>query len=354
MNLFEHLEKHQYGEVHVKRDAATGLLAIVAIHDIRLGPSLGGCRFLPYAHEELALIDALRLARGMTYKAAITGLPLGGGKSVILRPAKAFDRTALFSAFGRFVNGLGGRYVTAEDSGTGVADMVVIRSQTQYVTGLPPEDGGGGDPSPFTALGVRRGIEACVRHLYGRDLSGVRVAIQGVGHVGYHLAKELHALGAKLTISDLDASRTNRVREELGATVVPNEQIFAQEVDVFAPSALGAVLDDATLPQLRAKIVAGAANNQLAEARHGDALHARGIVYAPDYAINAGGLVNVHAEHHGHTSGRGYDGKASREKVLAIHDTILEIVERSKATNVPSHRVADLIAEERLAALGSA
>jgi leucine dehydrogenase len=354
MNLFEHLEKHQYGEVHVKRDAATGLLAIVAIHDIRLGPSLGGCRFLPYAHEELALIDALRLARGMTYKAAITGLPLGGGKSVILRPAKAFDRTALFSAFGRFVNGLGGRYVTAEDSGTGVADMVVIRSQTQYVTGLPPEDGGGGDPSPFTALGVRRGIEACVRHLYGRDLSGVRVAIQGVGHVGYHLAKELHALGAKLTISDLDASRTNRVREELGATVVPNEQIFAQEVDVFAPSALGAVLDDATLPQLRAKIVAGAANNQLAEARHGDALHARGIVYAPDYAINAGGLVNVHAEHHGHTSGRGYDGKASREKVLAIHDTILEIVERSKATNVPSHRVADLIVEERLAALGSA
>jgi leucine dehydrogenase len=354
MNLFEHLEKHQYGEVHVKRDAATGLLAIVAIHDIRLGPSLGGCRFLPYAHEELALIDALRLARGMTYKAAITGLPLGGGKSVILRPAKAFDRTALFSAFGRFVNGLGGRYVTAEDSGTGVADMVVIRSQTQYVTGLPPEDGGGGDPSPFTALGVRRGIEACVRHLYGRDLSGVRVAIQGVGHVGYHLAKELHALGAKLTISDLDASRTNRVREELGATVVPNEQIFAQEVDVFAPSALGAVLDDATLPQLRAKIVAGAANNQLAEARHGDALHARGIVYAPDYAINAGGLVNVHAEHHGHASGRGYAEKSSREKVLAIHDTILEIVERSKATNVPSHRVADLIVEERLAALGSA
>ena len=349
MNLFEHLEKHQYGEVHVRRDAASGLLAIVAIHDTRLGPSLGGCRFIPYAHEELALVDALRLARGMSYKAAITGLPLGGGKSVIMRPTKAFDRTALFTAFGRFVNGLGGRYITAEDSGTSVEDMVVIRSQTKHVTGLPPKDGGGGDPSPFTALGVRRGIEACVRHVYGRDLSGIRVAIQGVGHVGYYLAKELHALGAKLTISDIDASRTNRVREELGATVVPNDQIFAQDVDVLAPCALGAILDDATLPQIRAKIVAGAANNQLAETRHGDALHARGVVYAPDYAINAGGLVNVHAEHHGHASGKGYDEKASREKVLAIHDTILEIVERAKATNVPSYRVADLIVEERLA-----
>ncbi len=352
MNLFEHLEKHQYGEVHVRRDAATGLRAIVAIHDTRLGPSLGGCRFISYAHEELALIDALRLARGMTYKAAITGLPLGGGKSVIMRPASSFDRTALFTAFGRFVEGLGGRYITAEDSGTSVEDMVVIRGQTRHVTGLPPKDGGGGDPSPLTALGVRRGIEACVRHAYGRDLSGIRVAIQGVGHVGYYLAKELHALGAKLTISDIDPARTNRVREELGANVVPNEQIFAQDVDVFAPCALGAILDDASLPQLRAKIVAGAANNQLAEPRHGEALFARGIVYAPDYAINAGGLVNVAAEHAGHASGRPFDGKAAREKVLAIHDTILEIVERSKATGVPAHRVADQIVEERLAKLG--
>jgi leucine dehydrogenase len=349
MNLFEHLEKHQYGEVHVRRDDETGLAAIVAIHDSRLGPALGGCRFIPYAHEELALVDALRLARGMTYKAAITGLPHGGGKSVIMRPAKAFDRGALFTAFGRFVDALGGRYITAEDSGTSVEDMIVIRGQTRHVTGLPPRDGGGGDPSPFTALGVRRGIEACVRHVHGRDLAGVRVAIQGVGHVGYYLARELHALGAKLVISDIDASRTNRVREELGATVVPNEQIFAQDVEVFAPCALGAILDDATLPQLRARIVAGAANNQLAEPRHGEALHARGVVYAPDYAINAGGLVNVAAEHAGHSTGKGYDEKASREKVLAIHDTILEIVERAKATNVPSYRVADQIVEERLA-----
>lgn len=351
MNLFEHLEKHQYGEVHVRRDAASGLMAIVAIHDTRLGPSLGGCRFIPYAHEELALVDALRLARGMTYKAAITGLPLGGGKSVIMKPAKSFDRGALFSAFGRFVDGLGGRYITAEDSGTSVEDMLTIRTQTKHVTGLPPKDGGGGDPSPLTALGVRRGIEACVKHVYGRDLAGIRVAIQGVGHVGYYLAKELHVLGAKLTISDIDASRTNRVREEFGATVVPNDQIFAQDVDVFAPCALGAILDDATLPQLRVKIVAGAANNQLAEPRHGEVLHARGIVYAPDYAINAGGLVNVHAEHDGHQTGKGFDAAGARSRVMAIHDTILEIVERAKTTNVPSYRVSDLIVEERLAKL---
>lgn len=276
MNLFEHLEKYRYGEVHVRRDAESGLAAIVAIHDSRLGPALGGSRFISYAHEELALVDALRLARGMTYKAAITGLPHGGGKSVIIRPSKAFDRTALFTEFGRFIENLGGRYITAEDSGTSVADMEIVRKQTRHVTGLPPKDGGGGDPSPYTALGVRRGIEACVKHALGRSsLDGVRVSIQGVGHVGYYLAKELHTLGAKLTVSDIDLARTNRVREEFGATVVQNDQIFGQDVDVFAPCALGAVLDDGTIPQIRAKIIAGAANNQLAEPRHGDALQAQ-------------------------------------------------------------------------------
>lgn len=344
MNLFEHLEKYRYGEVHVRRDAESGLAAIVAIHDSRLGPALGGSRFISYAHEELALVDALRLARGMTYKAAITGLPHGGGKSVIIRPSKAFDRTALFTEFGRFIENLGGRYITAEDSGTSVADMEIVRKQTRHVTGLPPKDGGGGDPSPYTALGVRRGIEACVKHALGRSsLDGVRVSIQGVGHVGYYLAKELHTLGAKLTVSDIDLARTNRVREEFGATVVQNDQIFGQDVDVFAPCALGAVLDDGTIPQIRAKIIAGAANNQLAEPRHGDALQARGIVYGPDYAINAGGLVNVAQEY------AGYDEKVSHEKVLRIYDTIFEIVERAKATGVSSDKVADQIVEEKLA-----
>ena len=344
MNLFEHLEKYRYGEVHVRRDAESGLAAIVAIHDSRLGPALGGSRFINYAHEELALVDALRLARGMTYKAAITDLPHGGGKSVIMRPSKAFDRTALFTEFGRFIENLGGRYITAEDSGTGVADMEIVRTQTRHVTGLPPKDGGGGDPSPFTALGVRRGIEACVKHALGRSsLDAVRVSIQGVGHVGYYLAKELHTLGAKLTVSDIDASRTNRVREEFNATVVPNDQIFGQDVDVFAPCALGAVLDDGTIPQIRAKVIAGAANNQLAEPRHGDALQARGIVYGPDYAINAGGLVNVAQEY------VGYDEKAVHAKVLRIYDTILEIVDRAKATGISSDKVADQIVEEKLA-----
>jgi len=344
MNLFEHLEKYRYGEVHVRRDAESGLAAIVAIHDSRLGPALGGSRFIPYAHEELALVDALRLARGMTYKAAITGLPHGGGKSVIIRPGRAFDRTALFTEFGRFIENLGGRYITAEDSGTSVADMEIVRTQTRHVTGLPPKDGGGGDPSPYTALGVRRGIEACVKHALGRSsLDGVRISIQGVGHVGYYLAKELHTLGARLTVSDIDSARTSRVREEFGATVVPNEQIFGQEVDVFAPCALGAVLDDGTIPQIRAKIIAGAANNQLAEPRHGDALQARGIVYGPDYAINAGGLVNVAQEY------AGYDEKASHAKVLRIYDTILEIVERAQSTGVSSDKVADQIVEEKLA-----
>lgn len=346
MALFSELARHQYGRIHFGRDAASGLEAIVAVHDTTLGPSLGGCRFLRYEREEEAVIDALRLARGMTYKAAITGLPQGGGKSVLLRPKGDFDRAALFTAFGRFVESLGGQYITAEDSGTSVEDMEIVRRQTRHVTGVKPEHGGGGDPSPFTALGVRRGIEAAVKHKLGRSgLAGLHVAIQGVGHVGYYLAKELHALGAKLTVADVDAARTERCRSELGAQVVSGAEILATECDVLAPCALGAILDDVSIPKLRTTIVAGASNNQLAEPRHGDELHRRGIAYAPDYAINAGGLVNVAAE----LRPGGYDAVASRERVLQIHDTILEILERSAATGVPSHVVSDRMAEERLA-----
>ena len=350
MNLFEHLEKHQYGEVHVRRDAATGLRAIVAIHDTRLGPSLGGCRFISYAHEELALIDALRLARGMTYKAAISNIPHGGGKSVILRPAGKFDREALFRAFGRFVDGLSGRYITAEDSGTGVPDMETIRSVTAHVTGVRAENGGSGDPSPFTAFGVRRGLEAAVQLSMGRkSLDGVHVAVQGVGHVGYYLCKELHQLGARLTVTDVDKARTDRVKQELGANVVTSEEIFAVEADVFAPCALGAVLDDATIPQLRVKAVAGAANNQLAETRHGEMLLARGIFYAPDYAINAGGLYNVAAEHELARTRAPYEPEKVRQRVSRIFDTIYEIGERAKKSGETTARVADRMVEERLA-----
>ena len=344
MDLFGHLKAYDYGEVHFKHDKATGLKAIVAIHDSRLGPALGGCRFLPYDTDEEALVDALRLARGMTYKAALAGLAHGGGKSVLIRPTQHFDRVALFRAFGKFVDDLGGHYITAEDSGTGLEDMEVIRTVTKSVTGVDVANGGSGDPSPFTALGVRRGIEACVKLKLGRDsLEGVHVAVQGVGHVGYHLCKELHSQGAKISVADVDPLKAERATREFGASVVPLDKIFETECEVIAPCALGSALNDTTIPRIRAKIVAGAANNQLALPRHGDDLFARGILYAPDYAINAGGLVNVAQEV------LGYDAAKSRAKTMEIYDTIFEIADRSRKTNAPTYRIADMLVEEKLA-----
>jgi len=344
MDLFGHLKAYDYGEVHFSHDKATGLKAIIAIHDSRLGPALGGCRFLPYDTDEDALVDALRLARGMTYKAALAGLAHGGGKSVLIRPKQHFDRVALFRAFGKFVDDLGGHYITAEDSGTGLEDMEVVRTVTRSVTGVDVANGGSGDPSPFTALGVRRGIEACVKLKLGRDsLEGVHVAVQGVGHVGYHLCKELHSQGAKISVADVDPLKAERATREFGASVVPLDKIFEIECDVIAPCALGSALNDTTIPRLKAKIVAGAANNQLAMPRHGDDLFARGILYAPDYAINAGGLVNVAQEV------LGYDAAKSRAKTMEIFDTIFEIADRSRKTNAPTYRIADMLVEEKLA-----
>lgn len=346
MQVFSKLSAYDYGEVHFKLDKATGLRAIVAIHDSRLGPALGGCRFIEYDTDDDALTDALRLARGMTYKAALAGLAHGGGKSVIIRPKQHFDRVALFRAFGKFIEDLRGHYITAEDSGTGLEDMEIIRTQTKHVTGIDPSHGGSGDPSPFTALGVRRGIEACVKFKLGKaDLQGVRVAVQGVGHVGYYLCKELHAAGAKLTVADVDNFKSERAQREFGAAVVDINEVAKVDCEVFAPCALGAGINDDTVPHLKAKIVAGAANNQLAEPRHGDDLQARGILYAPDYAINAGGLINVAQEV------IGYDAKLSREKTLRIYDTIWDICERSKKLNAPTYKVADIMVEEKLAAV---
>ncbi|MEO7096346.1 MAG: amino acid dehydrogenase [Polyangiales bacterium] len=344
MDLFGHMATYDYGEVHVTRDQASSLRAIVAIHDSRLGPALGGCRFLYYEKEEAALIDALRLARGMTYKAALAGVEHGGGKSVILKPRGHFDRSALFRAFGRFIEDLGGHYITAEDSGTSLEDMEVIRQVTKHVTGVSPDNGGSGDPSPFTALGVRRGIEACVKAKLGRpDLEGLHIAVQGIGHVGYHLCKELHDKGVRLTVADVDPLKAERAQREFEASVVPIERIFDIECDIIAPCALGSAINDETVPKLRCKIVAGAANNQLAEPRHGDALFQRGILYAPDYAINAGGLINVAQEV------KGYDSKEAERRTIAIYDTILEISERSIRAQTPTYRVADTMVEERLA-----
>lgn len=343
MGVFDLLSQHGFGELHLKRDAATGMNAIIAVHDTRLGPSLGGCRFIHYDDEQAAIIDALRLARGMTYKAAITGLPLGGGKSVIIKPRTDFNRGALFQAFGKFVNELSGHYITAEDSGTSLEDMEVIRTVTKHVTGVAPKNGGSGDPSPFTALGVRRGIEAAVKFVMKRDdISGLSVAVQGVGHVGYHLCKELHGLGAKLTVADVDPLKSERAEREFGAAIVPLDALFGSECDVLAPCALGSALNDTTIPKLRCKIVAGAANNQLAEPRHGDDLMQRGILYAPDYAINAGGLINVATEL------EGYDAAKSRARVTKIFETIYEIAERAESAMKPTHIIADMMAEERL------
>lgn len=344
MEWFAQMAEHDFGELHVKRDAASGLCAIVAIHDVRLGPSLGGCRFLEYQNECDALRDALRLSRGMTYKAALAGVPFGGGKSVIMRPRGAFDRMHLFRAFGRFVDDLGGRYITAEDSGTTLEDMAVIRSVTRHVTGAAQSHGGSGDPSPSTALGVRRGIEAAVRFALGKSsLTDLTVAVQGVGNVGYHLCRELRDRGAQLVVADVDPEKARRAARDFAAQVVSLAEIYGVDCDVFAPCALGGALNDETIPKLRCRVVAGAANNQLAEARHGEALREREIAYAPDYAINAGGLIHVAQET------MGYDATKVRERTEHIYDTVLEILERGRVAQCSTQVVADAMVEEALA-----
>jgi leucine dehydrogenase len=343
MSIFEGMAQYGYGEVHFARDEHAKLSAIIAIHDTRRGPSLGGCRFIPYANEKAALTDALRLARAMTFKAALAGLAHGGGKSVILAPSAAFDRERLLQAFARFVDGLAGRYIAAEDSGTSPGDMYSLRQHTQHVVGLDAAHGGSGDPSPFTALGVRRGIEACVESALGqKSLAGVHVAVQGVGNVGYHLCRELHAAGARITLADVVDELAQKAAEAFGASVVSAAEIHRTACDVYAPCALGGAINDRTLPELRCKIVAGAANNQLASDETGVALHARGLLYAPDYAINAGGLINVAQEV------SGYDAQLATARTLRIYDTIHEIAERSARTHAPTHRIADAMVTEIL------
>lgn len=359
MSLLERLSSNGYGELHLAFDAPTNLRAFVAIHDTRLGPALGGCRFISYASEEQAAIDALRLGRGMTYKAALAGLPLGGGKAVVWREEGAETRLApgaearrrLFRAFGRFVESLGGRYITAEDSGTNPDDMVEIGRFTRYVVGLPESQGGVGDPSPLTARGVRRGIEAVAREILGRDsLAGVHVAIQGVGHVGLALARELDQAGCRLTVADIMFSRIRMVHETIGehATVADIEGILDVECDVLAPCALGGVIRADTVNRLRCRAVAGAANNQLADASIDEALHRKGIFWAPDYAVNAAGLIWVAQ------SASGLSREEATRKIDGIYDTIANIARRSRAENVPPGRLADQMVREKLDAAAPA
>jgi len=339
-DLFALLAEHTHEQVSFYYDEACGYRGIIAIHDTRLGPALGGTRFWNYHDDRAALVDALRLSRGMTYKAAVAGLNLGGGKSVILGDNRITRREAIFRAHGRHVESLGGRYITAEDVGTSTADMEFIRAETEHVTGLL---GKSGDPSPVTAFGVYRGIKACARVRYGSDdLSGKVVAVQGCGHVGYSLIKLLHEDGARLIVTDIDAQRVKSVVEDFGATAVATDAIYAQQANIFAPCALGAIINDDTLPQLKVDIVAGAANNQLAEDRHGQELESQGILYAPDYVINGGGLINVNAELHGWTLER------ARNKAGEIYDSILRVFDIAREERIPSYLAADRLAEERI------
>ncbi len=345
MKLFDTIAEMGHEQLVLCQDRASGYRGIVAIHSTTLGPALGGTRFWNYASDEEAIVDALRLARGMTYKNAVAGLNLGGGKSVIIGDNKTALREMIFRAHGRFVESLGGRYITAEDVGTSTADMDYVHMETDYVSGLA---GRSGDPSPVTAHGVFRAIQASAKERWGSDdLSNRTVAVQGCGHVGYYLAKELHETGAKLVVTDIDAERVKRAVSEFSARAVLPDEIYAMQADIFAPCALGAIINDRTIPQLRVEIVAGAANNQLLEERHGDELEARNIMYAPDYVANAGGVINVYSELAGWTSARSF------RKADEIYYTILKVFEIAKTEKIPTYLAADRLAEQRIHAVGS-
>ncbi|MCI0571720.1 MAG: NAD(P)-binding domain-containing protein [Myxococcaceae bacterium] len=341
MNAFPQLLEGRFEGLHLLSDARTSLRALVGIHSTKFGPALGGTRALAtYAGEEDAATDVLRLARGMTYKATLAGLPLGGGKAVIMLPRGPFDRVALFEAFGRAVDSLGGRYITTEDSGTSTADMAVVARTTRHVVGL---EGRSGDPSPVTAFGVVRGIEAAAKVALGRsDLQGLKVTVLGVGNVGMNLCRELHQRGAKLYVSDIARERVQQMVEAYGAVPLGEAELYAQEADVFAPCALGGSINDVTVGVLRVRVVAGAANNQLLEPRHGAALARAGITYVPDYAINAGGLINVAQEL------TGYDPEKAYARASRIHDTIEELLTRARKTGERPEQVADHMVEEKL------
>lgn len=340
-DLFALVAEHKHEQVSLYYDAASGYRGIIAIHDTRLGPALGGTRFWKYADDRAALVDALRLSRGMTYKAAVAGLNLGGGKSVIIGDNKTTRREPIFRAHGRHVESMNGRYITAEDVGTSTADMEFIRAETEHVTGLL---GKSGDPSPVTAYGVYCGMKACAQARYGSDsLAGKTIAVQGCGHVGYFLCKLLHEEGATLIITDIDPQRVKTVVQDFGATAVTPNEIYGQKADIFAPCALGAVVNDDTLKQFKVEIIAGGANNQLAEDRHGQQLEAQGMIYAPDYVINGGGLINVNAELHGWSLER------ARNKAGEIYDTILRVFDIAKEEKIPSFKAADRLAEQRIA-----
>lgn len=335
-----------YQKVVRAKDPASGLHALIAIHDLTLGPALGGLRMWPYKSEQEALTDVLRLARGMTYKSACADTGLGGGKSVILGNPRTDKKEPLFRAMGRFIETLEGDYITAEDVGIGIRELEWIRAETKYVTGLSRESGSSGNPSPFTARGVVRGLRACAEERFGTSrIDGFHYAVQGVGHVGGEVVRGLSIMGAFCTVCDISEERVAEFAALPGVEAVSPDDIYDVDCDFFVPTALGGVLNDDTIPRLKAKVVAGAANNQLLEDRHGDVLHERGILYAPDYVINAGGIINVSIELHP----GGYDERVAVERIENIYTALKEIFAIARRERIPPVKAADRMAEKRLA-----
>jgi leucine dehydrogenase len=346
--LFDPMSAFGHEQVVFCHDHETGLKAIIAIHNTVLGPALGGTRMWKYDNESEALRDVLRLSRGMSFKAAISGLNLGGGKAVIIGDSKKDKSEPLFRRFGKFVNSLSGKYITAEDVGTSTKDMEYVKMETNHVTGLPESMGGGGDPSPVTAYGVYMGMKAAAKQAYGSDnLSGKKVTVQGVGHVGENLVKHLIKEGAKVSIIDLNQEALKRVASETGATVLQDLDFFGMDMDIYAPCALGATLNTENIQRLKCKVIAGAANNQLAEeAVHGPMLTEKGIVYAPDFLINAGGLINVYSEL------TGYNRDRALQHTEKIYDYTLGIFKIAEEQKIPTYLAANRAAEQRIRDIG--
>ncbi|MEO6524311.1 MAG: Glu/Leu/Phe/Val dehydrogenase dimerization domain-containing protein [Mucilaginibacter sp.] len=344
-SVFDQLSVFGHQKVVYCNDEATGLKAIIAIHDTTLGPALGGTRMWPYRSEGDALRDVLRLSRSMTYKAAISGLNLGGGSTVIIGDSHKDKNEALLRMYGKFIKNLNGEYITAEDVGTNTRDMEYIRMETQHVTGVPESIGGSGDPTPVAARGVYMGIKGCLKELYGNDnLAGKSVVVQGTGHVGENLVKLLREENAKVYVSDIDEDRLRQVAKKYGAEPIAHNNIFDLDVDIYAPCALGATLNTKTIGQLKCAIVAGSANSQLEDDQlHGKMLLDKGILYAPDYVINAGGLINLYSEI------AGFNKKRTMQLTENIYDAIRNVLKLSKAENIPTVEAANKIAEKRIA-----
>lgn len=339
------MSKYHHEQLLFCNDNDTGLKAIIAVHNTVLGPALGGTRMWSYSNETEALTDVLRLSRGMTYKNSISGLNLGGGKAVIIGDSRKVKSEALFRRFGKFVNSLGGKYITAEDVGISPGDMTWVSMETEHVVGLP---GKSGDPSPVTAYGVYVGMKACAKEQWGSDsLKDKKIAVQGVGHVGEYLVSHLRKEGAEVYITDIHEPTLKKVAQEYKAQVVGLDEIYDLDLDVYAPCALGATVNDDTLNRFKCSIIAGAANNQLKqEDIHGKAVMDKGIIYAPDYVLNAGGVINCYSEL------KGFDSSWSMRKAEEIYQTIGNIVRRSRSEGIPAYKIANKMAEERIESIG--